>query len=163
MVLFRGRERSRISLSGNTLSNESGLFMSNQVPSQRLRRGRVVMARVGIITVVASVSLTLVASAVAVSGWRVVAHASASGQFAATATTATVQHPKALAVKLIGPVSSGDVAVSCTKGFSISSNSRTYSHSGLFRLPMTHGADSCDIVASVGGSGHITVQVLARR
>lgn len=106
--------------------------------------------------------LVLSGVAQASNGWRVVKHASASGQFATTATSATIHHPKALAVRLIGNVQSGFGVVACSKGFSISSNSRSFSHAGLHRLPMTKGADSCDVTASVGGSGKVTVQILKR-
>lgn len=94
------------------------------------------------------------------SSWHVVAKKSVSGEFAVTAVSATVNHPRALAVRLIGNVSSGEGIVACSKGFSVSSNSRSYSHAGLFRLPMMRGADSCEVTASVGGSGKVSVQIL---
>jgi hypothetical protein len=95
-------------------------------------------------------------------GWKVIAHKSVSGEFAVTAVNASANHPRGLEVRLIGHVQSGNAVVACSKGYSVSSNSREYSHSGTFGLPMTRGADSCDITASVGGSGKVTVQILKR-
>jgi hypothetical protein len=92
--------------------------------------------------------------------WHVVKRASVSGEFATTAINATIQHPKAIGVRLLGNVQSGLAVVACSKGFSVSSNSRQYSHAGTFSLPITRGADSCDVTASVGGSGRLTVQIL---
>jgi hypothetical protein len=96
------------------------------------------------------------------SGWKVLAHKSASGQFAVTAVSATSSHPHSLAVQFSGHVQTGEGIVACSKGFSVSSNSRSFNHAGLFRLPMTKGADSCNITASVGGSGTVTVRILSQ-
>ncbi|MGH2441711.1 MAG: hypothetical protein ACRDFX_00925 [Chloroflexota bacterium] len=107
-----------------------------------------------------SVWLASAAGVTASRSWHVVKRSSASGQFAVTAINATITRPHAIGVKFIGHVQTGDAVVACSKGFSISSNSRTYSHAGFHRLPMTRGADSCDVTASVGGSGKVTVQIL---
>jgi hypothetical protein len=48
-------------------------------------------------------------------------------------------------------------------GTSVSAWSRSYTHAGTFRLPMIRAADSCMVVAAVGGSGRVTVQMLAYR
>jgi hypothetical protein len=95
-------------------------------------------------------------------GWRVVASKSATGQFAVTAVNATVNHPRQIAIRLIGQVETGSASIACSKDFSIASWSREYSRAGLYVLPMTPGAESCDIIGSVGGSGTVTVQVLSK-
>ena len=109
----------------------------------------------------AAVALVLASFATAAS-WRVVKQKSVSGAFAVTAINATIKRPKprGMAVRLIGRVNSGNAVVACSKGFSIASNSRSYRRAGLYVLPMMRGADSCDVIASVGGSGRVTVQIL---
>jgi hypothetical protein len=94
--------------------------------------------------------------------WRVVKSKSVSGQFAVTAVSATIKKPKrrGIAVRLIGRVSSGNGVIACSRNFSVSSNSRTYSKAGTFTLPVMVRADSCQVTASVGGSGKVTVQIL---
>ncbi len=106
--------------------------------------------------------LAVPAVASAASGWRVVASKSVSGSFAVTAVSATVNHPKAIGIRFVGHVSSGSAVIACSKGFSVSANSRDFSHAGTFALPMTRGADSCNLTGSVGGSGRVTVQLLRR-
>lgn len=98
----------------------------------------------------------------AAGGWRIAAQKSVSGEFAVTAISATVHHPRSLAVRLHGNVDTGEAVVACPRGFSVSSNARSYSHAGTFRLPMARNADSCDITASVGGSGLVRVQILRK-
>jgi len=93
-------------------------------------------------------------------GWHYVKGSSAGGRFAIGATSATIWHPKALAVRLIGHVRSGEGVATCSKGYRIISNSRSFSRAGFYTLPMTRGARSCDVTASVGGSGKVTVQIL---
>jgi hypothetical protein len=96
-----------------------------------------------------------------VARWRVVKQSTASGEFAVAATQATVNHPRRLAVRLKGNVSSGTAIWACDKGYSISSWHRVYSRAGLYQLPHVAGKDSCQVTASVGGSGRITVQILS--
>ena len=99
----------------------------------------------------------------AATGWRVVKSGSSSGDFAVKAISASVNHPKAMEVRLLGRVTSGNGTVACSKNFGIASWSRTYTRAGTYRLPQTRNADNCQIVASVGGSGRVTVQILAYR
>ncbi len=105
--------------------------------------------------------LAIAGAASASSGWHVVAHRSASGGFAAAATSATVNHPHRIAISLTH--GSGFVAWACSKGYtSISSWSRNYG-AGFHELSHVYGKDSCDLTASVGGSGRVTVEILTRR
>ena len=118
------------------------------------------------VVMAAALAFVLAASATAAStGWRVVKSGSSSGDFAVKSITATVSHPVALEVRLAGGgVSNGNAVVSCSKGIgSVSAWSRTYMHGGTFRLPQTRGADFCDVVAAVAGSGRVTVQILVYR
>jgi hypothetical protein len=94
--------------------------------------------------------------------WKAIKSKTATGQFAVTAINAAVKYPKALGLRLIGKVSSGIGVVACSKGFSVTSTSRSARRAGTFRLPMTRGAETCDITASVGGSGRVTTQILKR-
>jgi hypothetical protein len=108
-----------------------------------------------------AIALVLGTTSATASGWRVVRSGSSTGDFAVKSISATVAHPHALAVRMIGRVDSGMGVVSCSKGLGVASWSRSYSSAGTFRLPMTPGAGSCDVVASIGGSGRVTVQILA--
>lgn len=117
-----------------------------------LKKVPVILALAGILAATASAG-----------AWHVVKSGSSSGQFAIQSINATVNHPVALGVRLAGRVDNGTAIVSCSKGFGVASWSRDYSHAGSFRLPQTRGADSCDVVASVGGSGKVVVQILAYR
>jgi hypothetical protein len=104
------------------------------------------------------------AASAAAAGWRVIGHASSSGDFASAAASGTAKHPHQLAVRLTGHGVSGFGSVACSKGVaSIGSKSTNYAGAGLhlLKLPFS-GADSCQVVASVGGQGHITVQILTR-
>jgi hypothetical protein len=96
---------------------------------------------------------------------RVVASKSASGQFAVTATNAMVKKPKGIWVNLIGKgVDTGLGVIACSRNFTVSSNSRSMKAAGLYRLPIQPAkADSCQVTASVGGSGRVTVQIRAAR
>jgi len=109
-----------------------------------------------------ALATVLVGTAQASAGWHVVKSRSASGQFAVTAITATVNRPQGIAVRLRGPVSTGTAVIACSRNFSVTSNSRSYKRAGLYVLPMMRRASSCDVVASVGGSGRVTVQILKR-
>jgi hypothetical protein len=94
------------------------------------------------------------------SGWHVVSKKSASGDFAVTATDATIRHPHKIAVSFSG--GSGTAVWACDKGFSVSSWSRNY-RAGLHQLPHVRGKDSCDVTASVGGEGRVVVRILTKR
>jgi hypothetical protein len=115
---------------------------------------------------VAVIGATAVASiAYAALPGRVVASKSVSGQVAVTATSATVRKPKGIWVNLIGRgVDNGLGVIACTRDFSVSSNSKSMKAPGLYRLPIQPAkADSCNVTASVGGSGKVTVQIRASR
>jgi|SRR5262245_45734015 len=94
--------------------------------------------------------------------WRLVKSKSVSGQFAATGVSATIKHPRGIAVRFRGSGVHGMAAWGCSKGFSVSSWSRQYG-AGFHTLPHVRGKDSCDVVASISGQGRITVQILKMR
>jgi hypothetical protein len=94
--------------------------------------------------------------------WRVVKSGSATGDFAVKAVTADIRRPTGIAIRLKGAVSNGSGVVSCSKGYGIASWHRSYTRAGLFVLPMTGGAATCTVIASVGGTGRVTVQILRR-
>jgi hypothetical protein len=101
-------------------------------------------------------ALAVTAAALA-SSWHVAASKSASGDFAATAVSATVNHPNRIAVRFAG---SGFAAWACSKGYSVSSYSRNFG-SGFHELRHISG-NSCQVTASVAGSRRVRVQILKR-
>jgi hypothetical protein len=108
----------------------------------------------------AVMSMILCAAAIAVPGWHVVKQKSASGQFATVATSATLGHPNGIAVNLEG--GSGFTTWACSRGVASISSYSSNPGPGFHILAHTGGASSCDVVASVGGSGHVVVQILTR-
>ena len=93
------------------------------------------------------------------STWRVVKSKSVSGQFAATGISATIKHPRGIAVRFVGNGVHGFAAWCCSRGLSVASWSRSYGR-GLHTLGHVLGKDSCDVTASVSGQGRVTVQIL---
>jgi hypothetical protein len=91
--------------------------------------------------------------------WRVVKSKSVSGQFAVTAISATIRHPIGIAVRFRGSGVQGQAVWACAKGFSVASWTRRYG-GGLHVLGHVRGKESCDVTASVGGQGRLTVQIL---
>jgi hypothetical protein len=150
-LIPRWRKMTRASTAGAT---------SSKCPEAELRRRSSDMRRLicvfGIATAVAA------GTAHAAPGWKVVKSRSVSGQFAVTAISATVSTPKGVAVRLSGQVDSGNAVIACSRNFSVTSNSRSYRRAGFYVLPMMRAASRCHIVASVSGSGRVTVQILRR-
>jgi hypothetical protein len=86
--------------------------------------------------------------------WHFVKSKGISGEFAVTSFSANVRHPLVMKIRLQGAIDSGDVVVSCSRGFSISSYSRSYSGAGTHMLPVRpRRAGSCDVIVSIGVSG----------
>jgi len=122
-------------------------------------RGNVKTIAVGLVAAFVGAAV-----AQATTGWQVVSSGSSSGAYTGTAIKATIHHPKALGVRLAGRrVQLGTARVACTKGSSRWSYSRKYKHAGTYKLPPTRHAVSCLVIASVGGSGSVTVQILKER
>jgi hypothetical protein len=115
------------------------------------------------LVLVAIAAALLVAAPAFAASWHVVKSKSVSGQFAVTAFNATVKHPLAMKLRLQGATDSGDAVVACSRGFTIKSYSRTYSHSGSYELPVQpRRAGSCQVTVSFGvsgGSGRATLYV----
>jgi len=87
---------------------------------------------------------------------------SASGAFAVTSVSATINRPRNIWIRLTGGVESGTAIVTCSRGFTISANNYDYKRAGTYRVPIRPArAGSCDVVASVGGSGRIRVEIRA--
>jgi hypothetical protein len=119
--------------------------------------------KVAAITIIALALAAPAALGSSVSTWRVVKSKSVRGQFAATAISATIKHPKGIAVRFTGPGASGLAAWGCSKGISVSSWSHHYGK-GFHALGHVRGKDSCNVTASIGGGpGRLTVQILKRR
>jgi hypothetical protein len=77
-----------------------------------------------------------------------------SGQFAVTAFNATVRHPLAMKLRFSGAISSGNVVVACSRGFSVSSYGHSYSQAGTYKLAIRpRRAESCQVTVSIGVSG----------
>lgn len=116
------------------------------------------------LVVVSLAAALLVAAPALGASWHVVKSKSTSGQISATAFSASVRHPLAMKLRLSGAISSGTVAVSCSRGFTISSYSHSYSQPGTYKLPIRpRRAGRCQVVVSFGvsgGSGRATLYVL---
>jgi len=116
------------------------------------------------VLLLALLGAAIFAASAQASSWHVIGRASSSGDFASAAANGTARHPHALAVRIKGGGVSGFAAVACSKGIaSIGSKSTNYKGAGIHRLRMPFSnASSCDVTASVGGSGHISIQILKR-
>jgi hypothetical protein len=114
-------------------------------------------------TFVAVAIALLVAAPAFGASWHKVKSKGISGEFAVTSFSATVRHPRAMKVRLSGAIDNGNAVVSCSRGFSISSYSRSYSGPGTYKLPIRpRRAGSCDVIVSIGvsgGSGRATLYV----
>jgi hypothetical protein len=113
--------------------------------------------------IIAMLALIMPAAALSSSSstatWRVVKTKSVTGQFAATGISATIRHPRGIAVRYSGSGVHGFAAWGCSKGISVASWSRSYGR-GLHTLGHVIGKDSCNVTASVSGQGRVTVQIL---
>jgi hypothetical protein len=113
-----------------------------------------------VVAALAALALGITTAAVAANPpGKIVKVSRASGQFAVTSTSAKVQHPHALYGRATGHVDSASFIVSCSRGFTISSNSLDRDRAGTWRLPMMGNPDSCTVIAAVGGSGKISVEI----
>lgn len=97
-------------------------------------------------------------------GLRVIGSSRSSGEFAVTAASGSKNHARVIYLRGYGHGLSGMGVVACSKGIaSIGSKSTDLSHmrSGrLYKLRMPFRGD-CQVTASLSGSGHIRLQILA--
>jgi hypothetical protein len=107
----------------------------------------------------AALALAAVPAALASPPGKLVKSATASGQFAVTSFSADVKHPRVLYGRAIGRINSANFVVSCSRGFTITSNSVSRTSAGTWRLPILSRADSCTVIASVGGSGKVGAEL----
>ena len=112
-----------------------------------------------LVVAMAALALAAVPAALASPPGKLVKSATASGQFAVTSTSADVKHPRALYGRANGNINSATFVVSCSRGFTITSNSLDRRSAGTWRLPILSHADSCTVIASVGGSGKVHVEI----
>jgi hypothetical protein len=141
-------------------TNELGGFDKKPPSSRKRRRASNVKAiAVGLVA-----ALVGAAVADATTDWQVVSSGSSSGAYTGTAIKATLHHPKAIGIRLAGRrIQFGTARVACTKASSRWSYSRKYKHAGTYKLLPTQHAVTCLVIASVGGSGTVTVQILKER
>jgi len=134
-------------LRGGALSASTRNIREAGADNQRGRAmRRAVFAAIG-------VALLIAAPAFGAS-WHKVKSKSVSGQFAVSAFSATIRHPLAMKLRLLGAISNGNAVVACNRGFTDSSYSRSYSGPGTFKLPVRpHRAGSCLVSISFGVSG----------
>lgn len=113
--------------------------------------------------VIAGVAVSTVAAANA-AALRVIGSARSSGEFAVAAANGSKNQAHVIYLRGYGHDLSGMGVVACSKGFtSIGSKSTDLSHmrSGrLYKLRMPFRGD-CQVTASLSGSGHIRLQILA--
>ena len=120
-----------------------------------------VRRKLPIAALVVSLAWVAATNAAAAPG-RLRAGKTVSGAFAVTAVNATVKNPRGIWVRFIGGVTTGTAVIACSRGFSISSNHYSYSRAGTYRVPIRPvRADSCDVIASIGGSGRVRVEIRA--
>jgi hypothetical protein len=106
----------------------------------------------------------------AADAWRIIGHASASGELAVAAASGTAEDPAQIAVRITagrGASVSGTAVVACGNGYRAGSRTatRVSGPSQLFRLvrvPLR--AESCDVVAtaSTTSGGRVVLQILER-
>lgn len=112
----------------------------------------------------AAIVVALLVSAPAFgASWHKVKSKSVSGESAVTAFNATVRHPLAMKIQLRGAIDSGMAVVACSRSFTVSSYSRSYSRAGTYKLPIRpRRAGRCQVTVSFGvsdGSGRATLDV----
>jgi hypothetical protein len=118
-------------------------------------------ARVAFATCVLTAVCVVPANSAVVPG-KLRAGKSAAGQFAVTSVTASINKPRGIWVRLTGGVENGTAVVSCSRDFTISANSYDYKRAGTYKVPIRpRAADRCQVVASVGGSGRVRVEIRA--
>ena len=115
------------------------------------------------IAAVLSVSLAWVAATgAAAAPGKLRAGKTVSGAVAVTAVNATVESPHGIWVRFIGDVTTGTAVVACSRGMSISSNHYSYGRAGTYKVPIRPArAGSCDVIASIAGSGRVRVEIRA--
>jgi hypothetical protein len=120
------------------------------------------LKKLGLVLVAIAAALLVAAPAFGAS-WHKVKSKSLSGEFAVTAFNATVRHPRAMKIQLRGAIDNVMAVVACSRGFTVSSYSRSYSGSGTYKLPIRpRRAGSCQVTVSFGvsgGSGRATLYV----
>ena len=111
------------------------------------------MRKFGLVLLAIAAALVVAVPAFGAS-WHVVKSKSVSGQFAVTAFNATVRRPLAMKIRLQGAINNGTAVVACSRGFTVSSYSRSYSGPGTHTLPIRpRRAGSCQVTVSFGVSG----------
>jgi hypothetical protein len=103
-------------------------------------------------------------------GWRIIGHASASGDLAVAAASGTADHPAQIAVRITagrGASVSGTAMVACGNGYRAGSRTatRVSGPSQLFRLVrLPLRAESCSVVATASSAsgGRVVIQILER-
>jgi hypothetical protein len=117
-----------------------------------------------IITVTALALAFTVAATAATTSLVVIGKASSAGDFAVAAASGKKRNTHAVYLRGYGRKLSGYAVVACSRGIaSIGSKSTKFSRmaSGrLYRLRLPF-AGSCDVTASLSGSGRIRLQILA--
>lgn len=102
------------------------------------------------------------ASAATLPGHHVGKGGSVTGEFAVTGAQADVNNPRAIWVRATGRGADHiTVVTSCNRGFNIASNTLVRRRPGVYRIPTMPRAETCSVIASVGGAGHITLEVRA--
>lgn len=117
-----------------------------------------------VLVVVVLISAAVATAALGAQQLRVLGRASSAGDFAVAAASGSKQRPGGMWVRAYGRDLSVIAVIACSRGFSVGSRSQEIPSavSGRLyrlRLPLT-SADSCDVTASVSGSGSIRIQIL---
>jgi hypothetical protein len=126
---------------------------------------RLLIAVLTIVTLAGLSASAKMSVATGATGWRIVKQASSDGKPIPKIVSAIVDNPKqrGIAVRFKGKTTQRMASISCLDGtFLYSERTKSYSHNGLFVLPMAPGVDSCFVRGAIDGWGSATVQILRR-
>ena len=112
-----------------------------------------------LVVATAAFALAIVPAGMASPPGTLVKSATASGQSATTSLFASVKHPRVLYGRATGGVNSANFVLSCSRGLTILTNSLDRKSAGTWPLPILARADACTVIASVGGSGTVHIEI----
>jgi hypothetical protein len=63
--------------------------------------------------------------------------------------------------RVFGRSNHSTFVVAYTKGVDVSANTTNHKGAAVWKLPITRGADTCDVTASAAGSGRVALEIRA--
>ena len=92
---------------------------------------------------------------------KLIARGTSEGRHAATTARVTVTHPKAVYGRVLGRSNRSTFVIACTNGFDVSARTSRHTGEGVWELPVTRDADTCDVTARAAGSGRVVLEIRA--